>query len=418
MLGNKFLGHAAAYTISNFAVAGVPFLLMPVLTRALNPEEYGAIAMFTVIVAFLAVGAGLNVHGAVMVRYFDQDKFCISTYVTTALAILGSTSAALGVIVLLTGPFLKKFTSLPEDWLLLAVMVAACQFIVQLLLTMLQASQKPAQFAAFRIGHALVDGAISVLLVVIFALSWEGRLIGISAAWMFSAVVAGGILFRSGWLTGSISKAYAKDALRYGVPLVPHALAGPALALADRFLVTNLLDLTATGVYMVAVQVGLILQIAADAFNKAFAPWLMAALKRKDSNRDIRIVKYTYWYFGLILTTALIAGVFSELIISTLAGEQYQSAAELIKYVLIGNAFIGMYYMVTNYIFYSRRTEILSIMTITIGVITLFLSWILIQKAGIVGAAQGFMIGQFLMFSGTWFLANRCHPMPWRLKPI
>lgn len=412
------MGHAAVYTISNFAVAGVPFLLLPVLTRVLNPEEYGAIAMFTIIVAFLTVGAGLNVHGAVMVRYFDQGKFCISTYITTALLILGSTSIALGLIVLTASPLLEKLTGLPVAWLMLAVIVAACQFIVQLLLTMWQASRQPTRFAAFRVSHAMVDGTASVLLVVVFALSWEGRLVGLSAAWMVSAIAALWLLLRNGWLTTSVSGAYAKDALRYGVPLVPHALAGLVLAMADRFLVTNLLDLTATGIYMVAVQVGLILQIAADAFNKAFAPWLMAALKQKNNHRDKKIVQYTYGYFGLILTTAFVAGFFSEFIIKILAGEQYQSAAEVARYILIGNAFVGMYYMVTNYVFYSRRTELLSIMTTIVGGITLALSWYLIQHAGIVGAAQAFMTGQILMFLGTWFLANRCHPMPWRLKPI
>lgn len=415
-LRSRFAGDAAIYTISNFAVAGVPFLLLPMLTRALSPDAYGAVAMFTVVVSFFAVGAGLNVHGAVMVRYFDPEKFCISTYVSTALFILGFTSLVLTLAVVAGSNHLENLTGLPMNWLLLAVCVAACQFIVQLLLTLWQSSKQPAKFAAFRFSHATMDGMVSLLLVVTFALSWEGRLLGISTAWTVSAVAALWFLFRSGWFARSVKKDHAVDALRYGVPLVPHAIAGLVLAMTDRFLVTNLLDLTATGIYMVAVQVGLILQIAADAFNKAFAPWLMETLKHNDYSRDKRIVKYTYGYFGLILTVAVVAGFFSEFIIKLLAGEQYESAAEVAKYTLVGNAFVGMYYMVTNYIFYSRRTELLSLMTATVGLITVGLSWYLIQKSGIVGAAQAFMVGQVLMFFGTWFLANRCHPMPWRLR--
>ena len=41
MLNNRLFGHAAIYTLSNFAVAGVPFLLLPVLTRVLDPAAYG-----------------------------------------------------------------------------------------------------------------------------------------------------------------------------------------------------------------------------------------------------------------------------------------------------------------------------------------------------------------------------------------
>lgn len=411
---SRFAGDTAIYTLSNFAVAGVPFLLLPVLTRALSPDAYGAVAMFTVVVSFFAVGAGLNVHGAVMVRYFDPEKFCISTYVSTALFILAFTSLILTLVVVVGGNHLENLTGLPMNWLLVAVCVAACQFIVQILLTLWQSSKQPAKFAAFRFSHSTMDGMVSLLLVVAFALSWEGRLLGISTAWTASAAAALWFLFRSGWLARSVRKDYAVDALRYGVPLVPHAIGGLVLAMTDRFLVTNLLDLTATGIYMVAVQVGLILQIAADAFNKAFAPWLMETLKHNDHSRDKRIVKYTYSYFGLILTVAVVAGFFAEFIINLLAGEQYQSAAEVARYTLVGNAFVGMYYMVTNYIFYSRRTELLSLMTTTVGLITIGLTWYLIQESGIVGAAQAFMVGQILMFFGTWFLANRCHPMPWR----
>lgn len=411
---SRFAGDAATYTISNFVVAVVPFLLLPVLTRALSPDAYGAVAMFSVVVSFFAVVAGLNVQGAVMVRYFDPEKFCISTYVSTALLILLFTTLVLTLAVVAGSNHLENLTGLSINWLLLAVCVAACQFIVQLLLTLWQSSKQPAKFAVFRMSHATMDGLVSLLLVVTFALSWEGRLFGISTAWAVSAVAALWILFRSGWLEISVKKDCAVDALRYGVPLVPHTVAGLVLAMTDRFLVTNLLDLTATGIYMVAVQVGLVLQIAADAFNKAFGPWLMETLKHNDPTRDKRIVKYTYGYFGLILTVAVVAGFFSEFIIKLLAGEQYHTAAEVARYTLVGNAFVGMYYMVTNYIFYSRRTELLSLMTTAVGLITIGLSWYLIQESGIVGAAQAFMVGQILMFLGTWFLANRCHPMPWR----
>jgi O-antigen/teichoic acid export membrane protein len=412
----RFASNAVIYTISNFAVAGVPFLLMPLLTRALSPEAYGAVAMFTVVVSFFVAGVGLNLHGAVMVRYFNRENFSITIYVSSVMLILIFTSSVLAAAIFAAYSDLEQLTGLPHTWLQVALIVAVCQSIVQFLLTLWQSAQRPASFAAFRLCHASMDGLLSVLLVVTFALSWEGRLFGITAASTVAALVALWILFRSGWLSNSVSKIYIVDALRYGVPLVPHAIAGLLLALVDRFLVTNLLDLKATGIYMVGVQVGLVLQIAADAFNKAYAPWLMENLKHPDLARDSRIVKFTYGYFAFIFIVALGAGLFSEVIIVIIAGEQYKSAAEVVKYTLVGNAFVGMYYMVTNYIFYSRRTEMLSLLTMTIGSFTVVMSWYLIQESGIVGAAQAFMAGQILMFFCTWLLANHCHPMPWRLR--
>jgi O-antigen/teichoic acid export membrane protein len=412
---NKFQTSVAIYTFTNFSVSAFPFLLLPFLTRWLSPEEYGTVAIYMIVVSFLATLIGLNLHGAIMVRYFDRTMFNISTYTSTVLSIIGAIFLCSMLVVIVFRGSISSITELPLNWILAAVFTAVCQSVAMILLGLWQASQQPYKYAAFRLGHAMMDGMLSVLLVGVFALNVDGRLLGITSAWVISALLALWFIFRGGWLVQSIKKADAIDALRYGVPLLPHAIGWIVLAMADRFFITNLLDIAETGQYVVAAQLGLILSIAADAFNKAFAPWLMEALKNKNRNKEIQIVKYTYLYFGLILSLAFLGGCYAEIIISVVAGSRYQAAAEVLGYILIGNAFTGMYYMTTNYIFYVRRTELLSLMTISIGSIIVLLSWFFISEYGIVGAGIAFMVGQILMFMGTWYFASKCHPMPWDL---
>ncbi|MDC7700860.1 lipopolysaccharide biosynthesis protein [Vogesella indigofera] len=412
-LCSKFAGDAAIYTISNFAVAGVPFLLLPVLTRLLSPADYGLIAMFTMVVSFFVVAAGLNTHGAVMVRYFESEKFSIPRYVSTTLSILIITTAVLAVFVWIFSSQIQSITALPLSWLMVAVGVAALQFLVQTLLTLWQASKQPLKFGALRLNHAMMDGLISILLVVVLLLSWQGRLFGIAIAWTVTALIALYWLRREGWLTRKLSMSYAKDALRYGIPLVPHAIGGLLLATADRFMVTNFLDVASTGIYLVAIQIGLVLGISADAFNKAFAPWLMENLHHADQAKKRKIVRHTYIYFLVIITLAIVGSICAPQLLGILVGPKYQSASPIIVYIMLGNAFTGMYYMVTNYIFFARRTELLSMLTISAGVITTVLNWQLIQINGIAGAAQAFMIGQALLFFGAWALSQTCYRMPW-----
>lgn len=409
----KFAGDAAIYTISNFAVAGVPFLLLPVLTRILSPEDYGLIAMFTMVVSFFVVAAGLNIHGAVMVRYFEPKKFSMPCYVSTTLCILIITTVLLAIFVWIFSRQIQLITALPLKWLMLAVIVAAFQFLVQTLLTLWQASKQPLKFGALRLNHALMDGLVSILLVVVMLYSWQGRLFGIALAWTVTALIALYWLRREHWLTRNLSMAYAKDALRYGIPLLPHAIGGLLLATADRFMVTNFLDVASTGIYLVAIQIGLILGIAADAFNKAFAPWLMESLHNADLAKKRKIVRHTYLYFIVIIFLALTGSVCAPQLLGILVGPKYQSASPIIGYIMLGNAFTGMYYMVTNYIFFARRTELLSVLTISVGVITTLFNWQLIQINGITGAAQAFMIGQALLFLGAWALSQICYRMPW-----
>jgi O-antigen/teichoic acid export membrane protein len=413
MPNNRLFGHAAIYTLSNFAVSGVPFLLLPVLTRALDPTAYGIVAMFMMVVSFITVGVGLNVHGAISVRYFDSSSFDISKYVSTALVILLVSTGFMLVLVVVVGPELSEVTSIPKQWLYSAVLVAFLQFLVQILLVLWQASKKPIQFGALRITHAFLDAIGSIVLVLVLALSWQGRLSGMLAAWLSAAIIAGYFMIREGWVARSIDPSYAKDALNYGVPLVPHALGGLLLGMADRFMVNNILDVSSTGIYVVAVQLGLIVGMLADSFNKAFAPWLMEQLSEMNDESKKRIVIFTYVYFFVIIALAALGAFVTPYVLPFIVGPQFQTAGSILVFILLGNAFMGMYYMVTNYIFFSRRTGLLSTLTISIGVLTVVLSWFLINSYGIKGAAIGFMLGQASLFVGAWILSNYCVPMPW-----
>ncbi len=413
MIKNRLFGHAAIYTLSNFAVAGVPFLLLPVLTRVLEPAAYGVVAMFSMVVAFISIFVGLNVHGAISVRYLDNSKFDIRTYVSSSLALLAISSILMLIFISIAGDILSDLTTIPVRWLYIAVLVAFFQFIVQVLLALWQSSKKPVRYGAMRLFNALLDGGVSIALVVVLALSWQGRIAGMLAAWMCVAIAAAYYLIREGWLAKSVDAAYVKDALSYGGQLIPHAVGGVMLGMADRFMVNNILDVSSTGIYVVAVQLGLILAMLADSFNKAFAPWLMEKLADISLDSKGRIVKFTYVYFFSIFLLAILGGVIGPSLLPFLVGPEFQSAGDILIYIMIGNAFMGMYYMVTNYIFYSRRTGLLSALTMSVGALTVVSSWFLIKAYGLTGAAIGFMLSQAGLFLGAWVLSNICVPMPW-----
>ena len=413
MLRGRLFNHAAIYTCSNFAVAGVPFLLLPVLTRALEPASYGLVAMFMLVVPFMAVGVGLNMHGAVTVRYFDRLNCDIREYVTTTCCISIASLTFITVLMLFFGEKLSEATSLPISWLFLALLMAFLQFVVQIMLVLWQASGKPIRYGALRISHALFDAIVSVGLVVMLSLSWQGRLSGLVLAWVFAAVLAGYFLFHEGWVAKVATYWCAKDALSFGLPLIPHALGGLLLGMADRFLVNTLIDSANAGVYMVAIQIGLALGLLGDSVNKAFAPWLMSKLVDIGDKEKRKIVKFTYLYFLMITLLAITGALISPFFLPYVVGEQYQEAGSLLIFVLLGNAFLGMYYMVTNYIFFKRKTGLLSLLTISIGVVSLVLTWFLIGAYGLKGAAIGFMIGQAALFLGAWVLSSFFVPMPW-----
>lgn len=59
------------YLLATGLSAGAPLVLLPILTRALSPDEYGQIAMFSVAAQIFGIMTGLSTHGAVAMKYFD-----------------------------------------------------------------------------------------------------------------------------------------------------------------------------------------------------------------------------------------------------------------------------------------------------------------------------------------------------------
>lgn len=410
------VGPALIYVAANVLTAAIPLLLLPLFTRVLSPEDYGRIAMFGVVVQLLGAVSGLSVHGAIGVRYFDRDSMDFPRFVGSCLAVLAGSLTLVFAVVAVALPLLEDFTKLPGTWLLIAVVVSGANFVVQSQLAIFQSAGQPIRFGALRLTQAALDLGLSLLLVLGLGMAWEGRAAGVAVAALAGALLALGMLRTGGWLRLPGSRDYARQAIRFGLPLVPHAIGGLLIASVDRFMISNILDVGSAGIYLVAIQIGLVLNLVTDAGNRAFAPWLMRSLKQGDPELDLQVVRLTYLGFGVLVLLGIGMGLAAPALLSILVGEEFRAAGPIVIYVTIGQAFGGMYYLVTNYVFFAGKTGRLAAVSLTSGLLNIGLSYLLLSTRGLEGAAQAFMAAQLLLFLGTWWLASLTHPMPWNLQ--
>jgi O-antigen/teichoic acid export membrane protein len=407
------LRSAAIYTVANVINVSIPFMLLPILTRVLSPSDYGTVAMFGVAVSVLGIFTGLSVQGVIGIRYFERDKVDMPRFIASCLAILVASTAAVLFVATVFHQWLEEFTKLPREWLIIGVLVSAAQIVIQIRLILWQSARQPWKYAALQIGQSALNAGLSLWLVLGFGMAWQGRLIGNSVAVLTFSLLAFWGLWNAGWIKFPASRAYVRDSLKFGVPLVPHLIGMMSISMADRFTITYFLGVSQTGIYMVGLQVGMVLELLASSFNAAFAPWLYGKLKNIDTQSKITIVRYTYLYFLIIIVIAITIAFMAPFLLSFMVGEKFRQAANIVIYVAIGSAFKGMYYMVTNYVFYKSKTNYLALNTFSCGMLSVLLSYFLVKNYGIAGAAIGFMTSQVLVFIGTWFIAQRVYPMPW-----
>jgi O-antigen/teichoic acid export membrane protein len=408
--------HAGAYTVANMLNSAIPLLLLPIFTRYLSPEEYGLVAMFTVLTAVVTAIAGLGTHGAVTREYFLRGREEFAGFVGTCILILAASSVALLGLIALLSTTLTSVTGIPGHWLAITVLMGAGQLLCSIGLAIWQVRGLPAIYGAFQIGVSLFNALLSLMLVIGLEMGWQGRVIGQVAAVAAMGVLATALLYHGDWIRFRFSREHARQALRYGVPLVFHAMGGTAVAMTDRTLITNLVSLDETGLYVVATQIAMVITFLAESFNRAYAPWLFEKLKEGDAAVMRRIVVGTYWYFAGILLLAGLLIAAAQPLIGFVVGPMFAGAAHYVLWLSLASAFGGMYYMVTLYIQFSGKTEQLAAVTLTVGAFNVFLCYSMIQWQGGIGAAQATAVSQLLIFLATWWMAARLIDMDWLLR--
>jgi O-antigen/teichoic acid export membrane protein len=412
----SLISESAIYLSSNILNAAIPFALLPILTRYLSPDSYGEVAMFQTLIAALGSVVGVGVAGAANRKYYDGAVAdCeIRHFIAACFQILLISTGLVFCVVLVVRKQLSAWLGIPTQWILGAVIVAAAMVIIQIRLGQWQIRNEARKYGLMQISQSLCNVLLSLLLVVALLQGAEGRIAALIGTAGLFAVVSMLLLKRSNLLAFSVWRpVYLREALVYGIPLIPHIAGIFLLSSVDRFIINQELGLADVGVYMVAVQLGGAMGLVFDAINKAYVPWLFERLKRNIMEEKQEIVRYTYAWFVVILLATGLAFLIGPWLIIQIAGQAYARAGDVIGWLALGQAFIGMYLMVTNYIFYSKRTGLLSLSTIATGLINIALLVVLIRTLGLKGAAISFSIAMGIRFLLTWWVAQRRHPMPW-----
>ncbi|GGC84964.1 polysaccharide biosynthesis protein [Thalassobacillus devorans] len=415
IFNSSLMKSSSVYTLANMMNAAIPFFMLPILTRYLTPADYGIVSMFTVIIGFLIPLIGINIHGAINRQYFEKEVD-ISKYITTGLLFLIGNSVVFSLLIwLLAGP-ISNLTSFPKEWLWAALLVAIAQVVFQITLVMWQVRVKPIPFGVFQVTQTTLNVGLSLWFIVLLGFDWQGRIQGQTIAFTLAGFFGLIILIKDGWVKVGFEVKYLKNLFSFGLPLIPHALGTFIITMSDRLFITNMIGVAETGIYTVGYQIGMIIMIIQDSFNKAWVPWFYNALKKNDEALKIKIIKITYSYYVLIIIFALMLSVLSPWLITYFIGDSFRNASQFVFWVALGYAFNGMYKMVTNYIFFIQKTYLLAWLTFLTASLNVIFNYFLIKMNGSIGAAQSTTLAFLVSFILTWLLASKLYRMPWSLK--
>lgn len=408
----SLLKNASIYTGANILSALVPFFCMPVLTRYLEPADYGIVAVMEAILAFMTPFVGINLGGAIATQYYRKD-FIFSVVVKNSFAILIISTILVAFFLFLFCDFLEKYTHFPKDWLIAVIFICFGRYLFAVVLTILRVQQRARIYGLLQLISVVFNVGISLFLIISLQMNWQGRVLGNVLTVLVCILYSIYFFYKERLLGVNIEIKCVKNMLRFGLPLIPHAISGCVLTMVNRFYIANFVDLDTAGIFTLGTQIGMAIELLAGSFNQAYSPWLYSKLKNINMNTKYKLVRYSYYYFIGIIIIATCYSCIMPAFLNIFLGERFRDVGIYVFPIAMAGAFHGMYYMVVNYIFFTNQTRALMYRTFSLSVSSAILSYYMTSNFGAIGAAYATMISHFLIFLVVWYLSNKVFPLPW-----
>lgn len=410
----KLTKSVGIYSLANVINASIPFLLLPVLTSKLMPSEYGYLTLVQVLIALSIPFIALNIHGLFLVKSTKLSKDEFKNFVSTVvwLPFLGFTF--LEFCSLLFGGYISEQLGVSHYWLLVAPVVAFMQVTPFFVAVLFQAKQQPYQYGIYKVTWTLIIFIMALMFVLTMNLGWEGVIYAFLVANIIFTLVGFIIFYKIGLLHFHISKEFTREALFFGVPLIPYALLVAFLPMVDRFILMNAQGADFVGIYSVAYQISGAVLILMSSINQAWAPNLFSRLNMKPKeNEKKEIVLLSYKIMVAMTGLYLIFIAIYPYIYSLFIDPKYFQGMELVPIIALGFLLQGFYFVVTNYVFYVKKTLYLTIIMILIFILVVAINILMVPIYGMLATAYTLVAGYFMLFILTWLTANRVYPMPW-----
>ncbi|WP_299016326.1 oligosaccharide flippase family protein [uncultured Photobacterium sp.] len=406
---------ASVYLFTNVISAASPFILLPILTKYLSVAEYGKVAIFMMLFISLPPLIGLCVNGAANRKFFDDvgEEKRIS-FNTSCLAISVVTTFSLILFVCIFRNELEYYLDISFAWIVIACFGAFSNFVNSLLLGQWQMRNSVKKYGVFSIVNSLNGLLFSSIFVIAFKLGGDGRVWGLLISGALSLVVTIWMLLRERFVVFSTYNLNdVKEALHFGLPLIPHSFSALLFSQSDRFFIKEMISIEAVGVYMAAFQLSLVLKVVFTAVNNAYTPWLFERLSRNDLKVKEEVVRLTYSYMCCLVLLSAFCYFVSPFLSHLVLDYKYNEVGMFIGLLFVAQIVQGIYFVFTNYIFYSKKTSKLFVLTVLSGVVNVSLVYYLIPTYGLWGVAFSFLISKVVLSVLTIIYAQRVHRMPW-----
>lgn len=391
-----------AFFIASVITSGISYIVTPIYTRLLSPDEYGQVSVYMTwmqifgIVAMFCLSYGVFNNG--MIDHPDKrDEFSFSMLILSNIITLAFSAILLGLY-----PLIKELLNIELPYLILMCVL----FFVQPAYNFWTARQryelKYKKVVIFSIMAAVLSPLVAIL-CIIFAPNNKlfARIFGAEITLIIIYIAF--YVYLAVKSKGKVNVKYWKFAILFNLPLIPHYLSTYMLSNSDKLMISYLVGDTATAYYSIAYSVAAIALIVWSAVNSSLIPYTYEKCKVKDYNAIAKITIPILMIFAVISVMVI---MMAPEVVAVLGTQDYQEAIYAIPPIVGGVFFQVQYYIYANIVYYYKKPKYVMIGSVVAMLLNIILNYFCIKQFGYIAAGYT-TLGCYFIQATIDFIAMR-----------
>lgn len=408
---------ATIYIASNIFYQLPPILLLPFLTHHLSQRDYGIVTLFIKMTTFLLPICTLGIKMVAKKGFYKQTDDDFKVFFTTSLLLPFLTLPVVGLLLWVFKDIIARNWDYPAQWLWAVPVFVGCRHAYLIALDYFRSLKKPVYYALLKNGSSLLEIGMTVTLITLFSMTYDGRILGIVGSKILFTVLALGLLFWQSRFRLAFNPAFARRIIAEGFVLLPILVAGIAFKLIDTFLVAYWLGAEATGIYGIALRIASAASLIQTGLLLATQPILMEQLSKPNPTTQTRanIAKYLLFEWILFLLAAFgLSYIAIPLAFPYLIDAKFNQALGIILPLSIGYVLLGMSQTLSIFFLFFenyRSSNIAILLGLAALVIT---SALLAPTYGLQGIAWATCLAYSVPVVWQLYHLPNTYPLPWR----
>lgn len=416
---NILVKHSSIYFLGTIIRNASSFIMLPIYTRFLTPEDYGVIELLSMIIDFVSIILGLRLGEAIFRYYRSYDNegerhslISTSFYLVVGINILGV------LLIMMLAPNISIAVygeSGYEQYITLfslSLLFASSQ---EIGFIYVRANLQPWLFVSFSIFRLFLQVGLNIYFVVVSEMHVLGVIYSALISGLIISILVSGYMFsRVGF---GFSRLQAKSLVIFSWPLMLAAVGNFYLTFGDRYFLRLYSDLSAVGIYSLGYKLGFILLVFVwTPFSNIWDTQRYDIQKQENANQEYGKVFLFISY--LLILSALAIALFSKDLFYVMSSEEFWPAYKIVPIILTAYIFqCWTAYANLGLLLKNKTIHITYSIIVTIIVITgLYL--VLIPKYGAQGAAWATLAAFFVRLLWIHHAAKRLYDMQLPFKNV